>query len=320
MKPPQIPPLDVALVDKAVSLWKNGELVAMPTETVYGLAADATQGLAVAKIYAAKARPQFNPLIVHVADIGVAERFVQFTSLAEQLAEAFWPGPLTLVLKRRADCAVSELVSAGGDTLAIRVPAHPAAQQLLRAFGGGVAAPSANRSGRVSPTTAAHVAEELGDAVPLIVDGGACAVGVESTVVDCSGPQPRLLRPGSITRAMLERITGPLGQGDTPGHGPLLAPGQLASHYAPSTPVRLNATSVAADEALLAFGSNPLQGAAQVLNLSERGDLAEAAANLFAHLRALDAEGRAAIAVMPVPAEGLGEAIHDRLSRAAVRA
>ncbi|PZP85220.1 MAG: threonylcarbamoyl-AMP synthase [Azospirillum brasilense] len=319
MKPPQITPLDAALVDKAVSLWKSGELVAMPTETVYGLAADATNGMAVAKIYAAKARPQFNPLIVHVANIAAAERFVQFTSMAEQLAEVFWPGPLTLVLKRRAGCPISELVSAGGDTLAIRVPAHPAARQLLQAFGGGVAAPSANRSGRVSPTTAAHVAEELGGVIPLIIDGGACDVGVESTVVDCSGEQPRLLRPGSITRAMLERITGPLGQGDTPGHGPLLAPGQLASHYAPTTPVRLNATDVSVEEALLAFGPSPLTGAAQMLNLSLNGDLSEAAANLFAQLRALDAGGHAAIAVMPIPADGLGEAINDRLARAAVR-
>lgn len=317
MNPPEILHLDSALVDKAVSLWQAGQLVAIPTETVYGLAADATNGLAVANIYRVKSRPQFNPLIVHVADLATAERYVQFTAAAEKLAEAFWPGPLTLVLTRKAGCPVSELVSAGGDTLAIRCPAHPVAQQLLKAFGRGLAAPSANRSGRVSPTTATHVQAELGDRIPLILDGGPCRIGVESTVVDVTGEAPVLLRPGSITRAMLEKIAGPLRDiQQVMGEG-LRSPGQLESHYAPSIPVRLNATHVANSEALLAFGPTPLIGAAKTLNLSERGDVVEAAANLFAHLRALDDEQCSAIAVMPIPAEGIGEAIQDRLKRAA---
>ena len=312
-KLPEIPPLAPALVDKAVSLWKQGALVAMPTETVYGLAADATNGMAVANIFRLKARPQFNPLIVHVAEIALAKQYTQWNDWAEALA-VYWPGPLTLVLPRAIDCPISDLVSAGGPTLALRMPAHPAARQLLAAFGGGVAAPSANRSGRVSPTTAQHVREEFADAV-TVIDGGPCALGIESTVVDLSGDVSRLLRPGSITRAELEARIGPLA-GALKG-GALTAPGQLESHYAPSLPVRLNATQVAADEALLAFGPVVPEGAARTLNLSASGDLAEAAANLFAHLRALDDPRHRAIAVMPVPAEGLGEAINDRLRRAA---
>jgi len=306
-------------VDKATALWRAGQLVAMPTETVYGLAADATNGEAVAKIYATKSRPQFNPLIVHVADARAASRYVEWNDTADMLADAFWPGPLTLVLKRRprSRSRISELVSAGGDTLAIRVPAHPVAQQLLQAFNGAIAAPSANRSGRISPTTAQHVADELGDMISLIIDGGPCEVGVESTVLDLSGDAPALLRPGSITREMLENILKtPL----TAHHSPLTtlkSPGQLESHYAPSLPVRLNATAVAADEALLAFGPNIPSGAAKVLNLSKNANLLEAAANLFAHLRALDDARFTAIVVMPIPADGVGEAINDRLKRAA---
>lgn len=300
-------------MDKAVGAWKQGGLVAIPTETVYGLAADASNGAAVARIYAVKGRPQFNPLIVHVTGAAMAERYVEWNDLADKLAYAYWPGPLTLVLKRRPNCPISELVSAGGETLAVRAPAHPATQQLLAAFNSGLAAPSANRSGRVSPTTAAHVKEEFGDAVE-VVDGGACDVGIESTVVDVSRGTPVILRPGSITRAMIERVVGPLGEtqpGDT-----LLSPGQLESHYAPAIAVRLNATELRAGEALLAFGQ-PLAGASVTRNLSESGDLIEAAANLFAHLRALDDPNHTAIAVMPIPHEGIGEAINDRLRRAA---
>lgn len=314
MKPAEILDVDVALVDKAVTAWKSGGLVAIPTETVYGLAADATSGEAVAAIYARKQRPQFNPLITHVADAAMAQRYAEWNPLAEKLAAAFWPGPLTLVLKRRPDCAISELVSAGGDTLAVRCPAHPVARQLIAAWDGGLAAPSANRSGRVSPTTARHVHDEFGDEL-LVVDGGACPVGIESTVVDATGPLPVILRPGSITRDAIAEQCGPLN--DATSGGVLRSPGQLASHYAPGIPVRLNATDVAADEALLAFGPTPLKGAATTLNLSERGDLLEAAANLFAHLRSLDDTRYRAIAVMPLPTGGIGEAIADRLRRAA---
>ena len=313
MKPAQILPLDASLVDKAVRRWKAGETVAIPTETVYGLAADACNGAAVARIYALKSRPQFNPLIVHVADAAMAQRYVQWNDHAQALADAFWPGPLTLVLKRRSDCPISELVSAGGDTLAVRVPAHPLTRQLLQAFGGGLAAPSANRSGRVSPTTAQHVRDEFADAV-MVVDGGACDVGIESTVVDLSGDAPGILRPGSITRAMLEGIIGELAEAKQGSS--LLSPGQMESHYAPSIPVRLNATDVGGDEALLAFGT-PLSGAAKTENLSQSGDLIEAAANLFSCLRALDDPALRGIAVMPVPTDGIGEAINDRLQRAA---
>lgn len=313
MKPAEKHSLRAELVDKTVAAWKAGQAVAMPTETVYGLAADASNGAAVARIYALKSRPQFNPLIVHVADAAMAERYVVWNDLADKLAYAYWPGPLTLVLKRRANCSISELVSAGGDTLAVRAPAHPVTRQLIAAFNGGLAAPSANRSGRVSPTTAAHVRSEFGDAV-AVVDGGACEVGIESTVVDCTGEKPVLLRPGSITRAMIEKVAGPIG-GASHG-GILLSPGQMESHYAPSIAVRLNATEVRQGEALLAFGA-ALGGAIATQNLSPSGDLIEAAANLFAHLRALDDPAHRAIAVMPIPNEGIGEAINDRLRRAA---
>lgn len=297
-------------------------MAAIPTETVYGLAADATNGEAVARIYALKSRPQFNPLIVHVADLRAAVRYVDWNEDAELLGEAFWPGPLTLVLKRRARKGVHELVSAGGDTIAIRVPAHPVAQQLLQAFNGAIAAPSANRSGRVSPTTAQHVRDEFGDSIPII-DGGACEVGVESTVLDLSGVVPQLLRPGAVTREMIEKVlsreslvVSAVSSRLTTDDSGLKSPGMLASHYAPSIPVRLNATEIAADEALLAFGPNPLKGAATTLNLSEKSDLVEAAANLFAHLRRLDNTKHTTIAVMPIPDDGLGEAINDRLQRA----
>ena len=316
MNQPQILHIDDALVDKAVTHWRAGQLVAMPTETVYGLGADATNGEAVARIYSVKSRPQFNPLIIHVADARAANRYVEWTDEADALADAFWPGPLTLVLKRRMRSRISELVSAGGDTLAIRMPSNPVALQLLQAFDGAIAAPSANRSGRVSPTTAQHVRDELGDAISLIIDGGPCDVGVESTVLDLSGAVPVLLRPGSVTREMLKPIMPNL-QSTASKSSVAKSPGLLESHYAPSIPVRLNAVDVNAGEALLAFGADVPSGAAKLLNLSQTGNLLEAAANLFAHLRALDDPRFSAIAVMPIPANGVGEAINDRLKRAA---
>jgi L-threonylcarbamoyladenylate synthase len=303
----------------AARLLQDGQLVAFPTETVYGLGANALDDAAVARIYEAKNRPQFNPLIVHVPSAAAAARYAVFDRRAHTLAAAFWPGPLSLVLPRRAEGGLSLLVSAGLDSVAVRVPDHPLALALLTAAGVPVAAPSANPSGRVSPTTAAHVAEGLGDRVSLILDGGPCTVGVESTVVDLTGPHAVLLRPGGVSVEDLERVLNePL---DRPqAAGPIASPGMLASHYAPALPVRLNATHVTSNEALLAFGA-PLTGAKITLNLSPAGNLTEAAANLFAHLRALDAAGGAvgatAIAVMPIPDTGLGLAINDRLTRAA---
>jgi L-threonylcarbamoyladenylate synthase len=292
-----------------------GGLVAFPTETVYGLGADAGNGEAVARLYAAKGRPAFNPLIAHAADRPAARRIGQFDDTAERLAEAFWPGPLTLVLPRQPDCPVSDLARAGLDSVAVRVPAHPAAQALLRAFGGPVVAPSANRSGHVSPTSAAHVLADLRGRAELVIDAGPCPVGLESTIVACLDA-PALLRPGGTPRAAIERVLGrPLALPARTAGGPV-APGMLASHYAPKARVRLNVTTPRTGEALLAFGPAPATGG-PMLNLSPRGDLVEAAANLFSHLRALDAAGADTIAVMPVPPEGLGEAINDRLRRAA---
>jgi L-threonylcarbamoyladenylate synthase len=303
----------------------SGGLVAFPTETVYGLGADATDGRAVARLYEVKGRPSFNPLIAHVADAAAARALGCFDSAAGQLAAAFWPGPLTLVLPRQPDCPVAELASAGLDTIAVRVPGHPVARGILEAFGGPVVAPSANRSGHVSPTTAQHVLADLGGRIELIVDGGPAPMGIESTIVACLGP-PLLLRPGALSRAAIaevvalalpEHASAASAREDAP-----LAPGALASHYAPRAQLRLDAVSVDAGEALLAFGFEAIPGAERVacaLNLSPRGDLIEAAANLFSHLRALDASGAAVIAVMPVPATGLGEAINDRLRRAAAR-
>jgi L-threonylcarbamoyladenylate synthase len=320
----QILPADAAGVAEAARRLAAGGLVAFPTETVYGLGADAAQAPAAARIYEAKGRPSFNPLIAHVADLAAARQIARFDAAALKIAEAFWPGPLTLVLPKAAQCPVAELATAGLDTVAIRVPAHPIAQALLRAFGGPVVAPSANISGRVSPTTAAHVASDLSGRIEMILDGGAVNVGVESTIVGCF-EEPMLLRPGGLPREDIERLLGhPLrrlpadavNDDDKP-----LAPGMLASHYAPRTPVRLNATAVGPDEALLAFGPAEVNGgdaAKAAMNLSAAGDLAEAAANLFGYLRALDARSARAIAVMPVPHHGLGEAINDRLRRAAI--
>jgi len=311
--------VDRVSIDEAARLIREGELVAFPTETVYGLGGDATNERAVAKIFEAKGRPQFNPLISHVLDAGEAKRLVQWNDVADKLAARFWPGPLTLVLPRAKNSPIALLATAGLDTAAIRAPAHPMAQALIRAAGRPIAAPSANRSGAVSPTRAEHVAESLGARVKLILDGGPCEVGLESTVLDLTTATPTLLRPGGATREAIEAVTGPVALSDAipSGDAAHKSPGQLASHYAPARPVRLDATSVAADEALLAFGPQPLTGARQTVNLSPSGDLTEAAANLFAHLRALDQPGIARIAVMPVPQTGLGLAINDRLRRAA---
>ena len=306
-----------AAIAKAARLLAEGKLVAFPTETVYGLGADARNDEAVAAIFAAKGRPQFNPLIVHVDGLAEAERYGVFDARARALATRFWPGALTLVVPRTPSCSVSWLATAGLETIALRVPANVIARQLIAAFAGPVAAPSANRSGRVSATTAPHVAESLGVAVNLILDGGATTHGLESTIVGLTDATATLLRPGAIARAEIEAVVGPLGAGADRADAPQ-SPGRLKRHYATAKPLRLGATSVAADEALLAFGA-PLAGAKTVLNLSPSGDLKEAAAHLFAMLRTLDATEARAIAVMPVPDTGLGEAINDRLRRAAVR-
>jgi len=308
---------DMAGTTAAVRCLAAGGLVAFPTETVYGLGADAGNGEAVARLYAAKGRPQFNPLIVHVAGIEHARALGRFDANAEKLAAALWPGPLTLVLPKQAQCAVSGLALAGLDSVAVRVPAHPVARELLKAFGKAIVAPSANRSGHVSPTGAAHVLADLRGRIDMVIDGGACPVGVESTIVACLG-EPTLLRPGGVAREQIERVLGhPLADVSMSETAPL-APGMLASHYAPRTKLRLDAEKPLEGEALLAFGpSLPAQSAHATLNLSPRGDLIEAAANLFSHLRALDALGAQSIAVMKVPIDGLGEAINDRLARAA---
>jgi len=318
---------DAEAIAEAARRLAAGGLVAFPTETVYGLGADASDGAAVARLYAAKGRPSFNPLIAHVASAAAARKLARFDAVAARLVDAFWPGPLTLVLPKAAGCPVADLATAGLDSIAVRVPAHPIAQDILRSFGGAVVAPSANRSGHVSPTTAAHVLADLDGRINFIVDGGATPVGVESTIVACLDT-PALLRPGGIAREAIERVLGePLADApasidskNTVGKNAPRAPGMLASHYAPRTPLRLDAKAVAPGEALLAFGPALAEGAAgamKVLNLSARGDLIEAAANLFSHLRALDTLGATAIAVMPTPDAGLGEAINDRLRRAA---
>jgi L-threonylcarbamoyladenylate synthase len=304
-------------IDEAARLLRQGELVAFPTETVYGLGADATNDSAASMIFAVKVRPSFNPLITHVADWDAARALVEVDERARLLAERFWPGPLSLVLKRRPDCPISQWVSAGLETLAIRIPAHPLALDLLRAVGRPLAAPSANRSGHVSPTTVQHVLRELEGRIPAVLDGGPCAVGVESTVLDLTGERPVQLRSGGVTREELEALLGPI---DEPAlDGERRSPGMLLSHYAPSLPVRLDATGARPGEALLAFGPNPPPGFAQTLSLSESGDLREAAARLYASLRALDRPEFTGIAVMPIPERGLGAAINDRLRRASYR-
>jgi L-threonylcarbamoyladenylate synthase len=304
-------PASAAAIADAAALIAGGQLVAFPTETVYGLGADAGSEAAVARIFAAKNRPRFNPLIVHVANAGAAARLAHLDDRAEALARRFWPGPLTLVLRRRDDAPLAQLVSAGLATVAVRVPAHPLALELIRAAGRPIAAPSANPSGFVSSTRAEHVAADLGGRVAMILDGGPCRIGLESTVVDLSESTPLLLRPGGLAGETIERVIGPLG---VPSSGLPRAPGMLARHYAPARPVRLNAVTAEPGEVLLGFAD---AAADPALNLSERGDLEEAAANLFRMLRALDHQGVSAIAVAPIPEIGLGRAINDRLRRAA---
>jgi L-threonylcarbamoyladenylate synthase len=309
---------DAAAIEEAAALLRAGALVAFPTETVYGLGADATNGLAVARIFEAKGRPRFNPLIVHVANLDEAERLAELDDRSRQLARRFWPGPLTLVLGKRPDCPVAELATSGLETVALRVPAHPIARSLLEFAGVPIAAPSANRSGHVSPTTAQHVAADLGGAVAMILDGGPAEHGLESSIVDARGRRLVLLRLGAVTRGEIEAAAGEtLETRLAADELRPSAPGQLESHYAPRAAVRPGATSVAGGEALLAFGSDVPAHEGPMINLSPSGDLREAAANLFAALRALDRPGVSAIAVVPIPGEGLGEAINDRLRRAA---
>jgi L-threonylcarbamoyladenylate synthase len=303
-------------IGDAARALRQGRLVAFPTETVYGLGGDATSDRAVAAIFAAKGRPSFNPLIVHVANIASAAQYADLSPKAQAVARAFWPGPLTLVLPRRRDCKVSLLATAGLDSVAIRVPAHKIAQTLLMMTGLPLAAPSANPSGRLSPTSADHVLADLGDKAEFVIDGGACPVGVESTVLSLLEDRPRILRPGAVTAEVLSETLKeavPIEQGAEDAAAPR-SPGRLLSHYAPTLPVRLDAVSADPDEALLGFGPAAPK---EALNLSPTGDLQEAAANLFAMLRRLDDPKHRAIAVMPVPGTGLGAAINDRLRRAA---
>jgi L-threonylcarbamoyladenylate synthase len=310
-------------VVEAVRCLNAGGLVAFPTETVYGLGADATNARAVACLYEAKGRPAFNPLIAHVHDAAAACDLGKLDPVAVRLAEVFWPGPLTLVVPRQPTCPVSELATAGLKTIAVRIPAHVVARDLLAKFKKPIVAPSANRTGHVSPTVAQHVLSDLRGRIDLLLDGGASPVGLESTIVACIG-EPTLLRPGGLPRTDIERVLGHSLADNPPsadaGDEAPIAPGQLASHYAPRTPLRLNANRVRAGEALLAFGEPLALGsdsARGLRNLSPGADTIEAAANLFSYLRALDALGASAIAVMPIPQTGLGEAINDRLQRAA---
>jgi L-threonylcarbamoyladenylate synthase len=300
-------------IEAAAGALRRGELVILPTETVYGLACDAGNADAVARLYEAKGRPSFNPLIAHVADLAAARRIAVLDGRADALAAAFWPGPLTIVAPFREGAPVSDLARAGLDTIAVRAPEHPIARAVLEAFGGPVAAPSANRSGRPSPTTFADAVEETGGFAAMGLDGGPCAVGVESTVVSLLDGEVRLLRPGGVARADIEVLTGPLLDAETDARR---SPGRLARHYAPTAPLRLNASAPREGEAYLAFGAFAGEGG-EVWSLSPPGDLREAAANLFAHLRAADRAGAVGIAVAPIPETGLGEAINDRLRRAA---
>ena len=305
-------PADDAAITAAMELLRSGQIVAIPTETVYGLAADASNADAVAKIYAAKGRPDFNPLIVHVADQSAAQNLAEFSPMAHQLAQAFWPGPLTLVLPLRADADIAGAVTAGLPTIALRCPAHPVMQALLKKTGLNIAAPSANKSGGISPTRAEHVLAGLGGAVPMILDGGPCSAGLESTIVAVREHGWQILRPGPVTAADIERVLGtsPLAaSGDN-----VEAPGQLASHYAPSKAVRLNAIQPEPGEWHIGFGA--MEGND---NLSASGDLAQAAANLFDALHRADASAALSISVAPIPHEGIGVAINDRLQRASIR-
>lgn len=310
------PPTEDALT-RAATYLRSGALVAFPTETVYGLGADATNAIAVARIFEAKGRPQFNPLIVHVLNAAAAAELGQFTADAKKLAAAFWPGPLTLVVKRAEPCPIAGLVSAGLPTLALRVPDHPIARALLTTFGKPLAAPSANRSGHVSATRAEHVAADLAGSVVMVLDGGPVQHGLESTIVDVTSDEIVLLRPGAIPLARIEAVLGTtIARAERSSIRPH-SPGQLESHYATHAPLRLNAHDLRDGEALLAFGPDAPATAGAAINLSAKGDLVEAAANLFSALRDLDARNPRAIAVMPIPEHGLGDAINDRLKRAA---
>lgn len=319
MQSARIVAASAASIADAARLLRDGRLVAFPTETVYGLGADASSDDAVEAIYRAKGRPAENPLIVHVGTLAEAEAIGTFDNEARALAKAFWPGALTLVVRKKNTARISSLATANLDTVALRIPDHPVALALLKAAARPLAAPSANPSGRVSPTTAAHVASGLGPSVALILDGGPCRVGIESTVVALDEDEARLLRPGGVSKADIERALGhALAVPKTAAARPQ-SPGQMASHYAPRARLRLHATGAAGDEGALNFGAARLEGARTAINLSARGDLGEAAANLYAALRALDDSGVATIAVVPIPDEGIGAAINDRLRRAAVR-
>jgi L-threonylcarbamoyladenylate synthase len=306
-------------IAEGVRVLCDGQCVAIPTETVYGLAADATNPAAITRIYETKGRPRFNPLICHMSDLAMAERHVVFDPISRRLAEAFWPGPLTLVLPLRDDSGIHALTTAGLDTVGIRVP-DGFAGDLIRAFGHPLAAPSANTSGKISATSAAHVEADLGPKIALILDAGPCAVGVESTIVKVEGDVLRLLRPGGLAAEEIERVAErPLLRKEGPSAA-IEAPGMMASHYAPNAAIRLDATDVRPDEALIRFGTVAVTGEADaiaVFDLSPRGDLAEAATNLFDFMKRADASGAVSIAVTPIPNEGLGEAINDRLGRAA---
>jgi len=307
-------PQNIILAAQAI---KKGEIVALPTETVYGLGADATCATAVNKIFTAKGRPRFNPLIVHVASMTAALEIATFAPLAQCLAETFWPGPLTLVLPLRPGAIIPDVTVAGLATIALRMPAHPVAQCLIEAAGCPIAAPSANISGHVSATTAAHVASDFGADLAIVLDAGPAVHGLESTIIDATGDMPVVLRPGSITNTQIKACAGEIGRDLKKQNSNPVAPGQLASHYAPHCAVRLAATHAAPGEALLAFGANTPQHDGPMINLSPTGDLTEAASNLFASLRRLDATGPSGIAVMPIPEDGLGIAINERLKRAA---
>lgn len=311
-----VTPATRSSIIRASQALRNGELVAFPTETVYGLGGDATNADAVARIFEMKGRPHFNPLIVHVADRETAASHVEFNESANRLATAFWPGPLTLVLTKKPESEICDLVSAGLETIGIRVPLNPVAQELLQTAGLPVAAPSANLAGRISPTRASHVQDDLGDGPALILDGDFAAIGLESTVIGFSDDTPLLLRPGGIPGKDIEKVLGKKLEGAETGHAPT-SPGQLESHYAPRAAIRLNATDVKKGEALMSFGNRQPETDGPSVNLSPDGSLREAAIHFFAALRELDASGCKTIAVVPIPDEGLGEAINDRLRRAA---
>lgn len=308
---------DSETIQLASERLRAGQLVAFPTETVYGLGADATNPHAVAQIFAAKNRPQFNPLIIHVPDLASALQHGEFNDDARRLAEQFWPGALTLVVPLMPQSDIADLVTSGLDSIAIRVPDHSLARSLLRSTGRPLAAPSANRSGTVSPTLAEHVAQDLADAAPLILDGGATRLGIESTIIGTLKGRTSILRPGAIPRQDLESALGRQITAFTSGSDRPSSPGQMQSHYAPNAALRLHARETQLGEALLAFGPSPPAHDGPVINLSQSGDLVEAAANLFSALRQLDTTNCTAIAVMPIPSSGLGEAINDRLRRAA---